>query len=138
MNKISKRYIFVLAILFLVSITSCDPHSDYKKIIINNSDYTIKIVGYSNPTGTYMPYDSFIVNPNNRITIRSNGRLGDAPPCVLNGDSIVGVLPNNSDLRIIKNFNSSENWVRNRTGSNNKGYFISCEAVITNSDIKTK
>lgn len=126
-----------ICLVFLMSLfllAGCDPASSFKKTVENNTGYNLLIYAYGNKA------NSTKIPSNQRTTLTESGGLGGnvLASCIAVGDSIICEVEGRSDLKVVKDFNDDNDWIRNSSGSSRKGYQTECKMIISNSDIVTQ
>lgn len=131
-----KNYIFLFIILYF-GLVGCDPHSTNRKVVSNISNYEIKVTEYAVNKSVMATYN---IKSNSEGVIFDVSALGGAATnCkFLFGDSLATEVVSTEPLKVKKNLNLDDSWVRDSKGNNMKGYTVECKATITNADIVPK
>ncbi|SDC90779.1 hypothetical protein SAMN04487894_104382 [Niabella drilacis] len=140
MNKKALAIILIWTVL-----AGCDPGSEFRKVVQNDSKKDVWIIWYQKSvTGsiTYTPIDSILVKAGSATSFfNASGTTGGywtngdcANP--LNVDSLGAKISNESQLRLIKDVNDNSLWQYSRSGGRSKGYKIQCSLHISESDIQ--
>ena len=133
----------ILLLLFLSGfLLGCDPVTTYKKIIHNDSKYTLVVKHYTR-AGTLSAYNlqaTYEARPNSELVLSDGSYLGDAnsQSCIIFGDSLVSSVSDQENLKVDFDFNDSKNWERSKSGGSAKGYRIECHSTVKDEYVKPK
>ncbi|GEM_PF-5683411 len=135
-----KRLNLLIVLFCGTVISSCDPMTTYKKVIHNDSEYTLTIKNYTR-AGTLSSYElqaTHTVNPKSELILSDGSYLGDpkSQSCIIFGDSLVCSVASQENVKVDFNFNDGKNWERSKSGNSAKGYRIECHSAVKNENIK--
>jgi len=133
----------LLIVLFCGSVIGgCDPMTTYKKVIHNDSEYTLTVKNYTR-AGTLSSYElqaTHTINAKSELVLSDGNYLGDpnTQSCIIFGDSLVTSVTNQENSKVNFDFNDGKNWERSKSGNSAKGYRIECHSTVNNENITSK
>jgi hypothetical protein len=141
-NKASWKYTATINKIFLtvtsaLILLSCEPGVNYKKSILNSSDYNIQIIIKSKPR-IYHPKDTFILSKSEEVVIDKSSQIGSTNEfenCNIHNDSLYSKIMGNDSLKLTIDLNTAFEFKVTRKGYKNGGD-CNCRLIITNDMIK--
>lgn len=141
------KYKPLLNILLASVLIGCDPGSEFRKTVQNDSQKDIWIIWYEKTTvggAQFKALDSVLVKAGTaQGMFHGSGTTGGywtnkdcANP--LNIDSLGAKIANDEQHKLNKDINNNSLWRYSQSGSNAKGYKMQCLFQINQSDIIQK
>ncbi|GAB3413954.1 hypothetical protein [Niabella aquatica] len=135
----------ILILLFVIAFIGCDPGSEYRQTIQNNSSADIWIVAYEKINNTHSPNDSVFVKSNTKAVFftGSGGATGGYwtnKDCAypLNIDSLGAKILKEPPSKLAFDINDKSRWIYSESGNRSKGVKMQCTITITDADIVSK
>ena len=136
MKRVRIFLVFILSIA--VFFASCDPISEYEKVVQNDSDFDVKIFSGFHTDWVNNPPDTFVINKNSSEVICSMGGIGSIsdyencyPP-----DSMTMLVYFGDSVKLIPDISDYWNFRVIKEGKFNNG-ICECRMILTN-DVLTK
>ena len=137
-NYTSLLFIGLASLSMLLS--SCDPSTRHRKIVMNNSDYDIVIFPNIIEANYGYQSDSIFIGKHSHVTILENGGISkvyEYEDCSVYVDSIHSKIVGHDSLKLSLNLADKTNWffsVLKKTFG--EGGNCECRTVIRNEDIQ--